>query len=375
MPVPLIAQQLYRLLAKVPLAYVRGIRAAYGAGGQKALLANVAERLTTLGFKDTKLVTQDPTDNTLMSAITRYEPSPEQVKQHSTVGFSRDPYLQILKTEAVEEPPAPMKGESHQDPRHLDPGLSSDEAATIRYALTTERNPRHLTGIAETLEPWFPVSASLLRMKAMLIEARVPMVEARSMNLVKEAHNTRNTHPQLPIIKQRFDEYARKAPVPDEVLRDEVKRAACAIADHREQDLGNVPSEIKNLARVIVRDVPFQDEKNKVGMLDRGLKFICPRSLRQAFPPDGKEGFVSPPALQLALAMCKPEWSGVAGRSERILSVYDKFGDRYLRTRMSPSQRTDLLKARNQMERAKRAIERRRWIEWYRRTQVSHGAP
>lgn len=368
---PFVLHQLYRLFMRIPMSYVTAVRSAHGTLGQKVLLENVKDRLGTFGFNDTKLVTQDPTDNTRFSAITRYTRPERRV---SLVSGTNEPYIQILRAEPVEEPPPPMKGEeSPRDPRLLDPGLSPDEAATIKYALLSERNARHLGGIAETLCPWFPVSASLLRVKSLLIEARVPMTEDVSARLIKEAHTESPPNPQLSSRISGLERYTTRSAWPREVVKDEVKRAASSFAGEPSEPLPNVPREIQDLARCLVREISFQDPKNKKHF-PNGLWIVDPQKIREVFPSDGSEGFVSPSALQLALAICKPEWSGISGRTERIVSAYDRFDEKQLQRRMSPMERVDMLKARNQMERAKRSLERRRWIEWYRRTQHSQEA-
>jgi len=49
----------------------------------------------------------------------------------------------------------------------LDAGLSPSEVEAVTYALSREGQPENLLGFASTMEPAFPLAASLLRARAM----------------------------------------------------------------------------------------------------------------------------------------------------------------------------------------------------------------
>lgn len=345
-------EQLYRLLVRVPLPYVEKIRKKYAPQGQKTLLTDIKDRLRLGGFSPL-LVTQDPTDNSLLTAIAR-----QSAADQRTNG-SVDPIVRVIHQEPVEEPlPSTALGQVKQDRPRGDNGLSEEEAQVVHHALMQERNPRHLSGLATSLEPFFPISASLLHAKAALIERRQIMDEAATKKFLESAcakiSSTQTvTSPDLTTKKQAFDAFVQASGSPPEVLRDEVKRAAVKLVDEPGDPsaLKDFPAPIVDLARVIVRDVPGETS----------LRMICPDSLRAALPPSSTDGFISPSALQLALAASKPDWSGVRSKDKLdtiMKSLKGKPG-------MNPQ---DLMKARNQLERAAKAIERRRWIEWYKRS-------
>lgn len=345
---------LLRLRVLVPISYVKTIREKYKENGQKVLLQDIQNRIHRLGFSDTLLVTQDPTNNSIFTVLSRRVSNPP----------AWDPIIQIQSSEYVEEPPQFVNSNNVSigaisDIRVLDPGLGQDEVMTIQKALLEDKNPRHLNGLASTLEPWFPVSASMLRAKAFLIESRLWMNPQQTLDFLKIIQVKRQPSIDAIAKSQIFDDFASKSTVPKAILRDEVKRAICRILDDsrnvEKMRLEGVPEPIVNLAKSIIFSVRSRDHTG-----GRKIRLVCPDTLRRTMPPDGTEGFVSPSALQLALASQKPAWARVETR-DRLPEIFATLD----RTKSSS---VDLDKARSQMERANRAIERRRWIEWYRRS-------
>ena len=345
--------QLYRLLVRVPLPYVEKVRTKYAPRGQKTLLADIKDRLRLSGFAPL-LVTQDPTDNSLLAAIARKPDS-----SPSSAPIQRDPIVRVIKQEPVDEPlVSTALGQVKQDRPRGDNGLSEEEAQVVHYALMNERNPRHLEGLASSLEPFFPISASLLRAKGLLIENRKVMDEGATKKFLESACKKSDTNPDVIAKKQAFETFAQSSGSPIEVLRDEVKRAALKMAEEANVPsakpppiLQHAPAPVLELARTIVRQVP--DNTN--------LAMICPDALKVSLPPKATDGFISPSAMQLALAASKPDWSGVSSKDKLDAVMQSLKG----KPGMNPQ---DLMKARNQMERAAKAIERRRWIEWYKRS-------
>jgi hypothetical protein len=133
--------------------------------------------------------------------------------------------------------------------------------------------------------------------------------------------------------------------------KDEVKRVACFMVEKdADTDVSRFPKEIVYAARLLLVEVLNQPEK---------LAVICPQRMNILFPGKPDDGFISPSAIQLALATSKPQSAGVfkAGQAPRL---YDSLLGA---DRKDP----DNLRARAQMERANRAIERRRWVDWFRR--------
>lgn len=349
---PTMTATLYRLLVRVPLSYVQEVRKQYGENGQKMLLKDIRSRIENMGWNKTLLATQDPTDNSLFTVLGRPGSSPT----------TQDNVIRILSTEPVEEPP--------EKPREkapiLDSGMTQEEANTVKQAFLTDQNPRHLCGLAQTLDPWFPISACLLYAKADLIERRVHMDEKGCLALLELVYAPVDREVEIAPRRQAFEAYAQASPVPLEILRDEVKRAAMTLACDPDSSLEKFPKPVGDLARslpiniasgVVPKICPATMEAQE------SLYVIAPRMMRAALPPNPqRDGFISPSALQLALATYKPEWSRVNDKRE-IGNVFEALSEKP----RSPTEARDLHKANSQMERAKKAIERQRWIAWYRR--------
>jgi hypothetical protein len=421
------AGELQRVSLRVPLGHVEAVRRAHGAAGQKALLANVGQRLLRLGYGEVLAVVEDPTDAEAFTAIARRTNDAFLL----TLPARSDAVVRIVRTDSVEEPPR-LPRESGI----LDPGLSQEELFTIRSALASDEDPRHLSGLATTLEPFYPIAASLLRAKAMLVETRNGMNaqrlahanQAAATSIARTAEGqapgmgasvlewmrgredgvgalqsvtqreTKGRWPEVQAMWAAFAPYtprtwygwdrmrvllrgkdtprtdaqlranlgacARRTNMPLEVIEDEVRRAACLMIEEpqnlfedgrtptmdplRRIQIAQFPPEVQEAARRIVREVGL------------GLWIVDPERLRAILPPNGREGFVSPSALQLSLAAGKPEIAGVQDRQKARAILQDLNADR-------GADRQRLLKAQAQMERANRAIERRRWIDWYQR--------
>lgn len=401
---------LYRFTIRVPLSYVKQVRAQYGEMGQKALLANVKARAArSLGLSDVKTTIQDPTNNELFTIVAR--PIPGQ-------GRMPDQVITLVKTEIVEEPPTLAKSPNLS----LEPGLSPDEAFAVRFALLSEDNPRHLAGFASTFEPYFPITASLLRTKSFLLECRAiknrtrlwesNQQVARNLerkfgqsvlkpcrnNLFQELHSYTHRYcpawqdiaqnwnslcrilPQAEWYKwsdairsqysidnlyRQLENWSLKSRIPMDTLKLGIKRAICLFidepslmfsapaTDYDRQRLAKLPPQVINIAKSMLVE-------NGIGVWTIDLnKYL------RLFPVDPKEGFVSPSALQLVLASQKPGWSGVK-RTDKIRGIFDDLNAPY------NDQGLNALKARDQIERANRAIERRRWVNWYHRLRQAY---
>src|SRR5262249_15064278 len=114
--------------------------------------------------------------------------------------------------------------------------------------------------------------------------------------------------------------------------------------------LDGIPPEVSRLAASTVREGP------------RGIRTIDPERMRAAVPPDGTEGYVSPSALQLALAAAKPGMSRVWNEDEAN-DLLRSFGDQP----RTYEKRIQQMRAKLAMERAMRTLERMRWVRWYGR--------
>ncbi len=346
---------LLRLYVAVPLAYVAAVRARVG---QRGLLADVQRRVEALGYKNTLLVTHDPTDNRLVTVLTRpSKPNPQPT----------DSVLTVTASEAVEEPPAGLFEAS--GPSYLsglrsyasnagpwDAGLNGEEIRTIQKALATETDPRHLTGLAGTLEPWFPVAASLLRVRAAALEPGSEFHEERDKPLEGFERAL-----------AEFRAYAKNANrqgYPDDVLRQEVLRAASQIVAESPlltEDVGpaGFPPPVAALAWRLVRASGSRRAGPQGGR--ELLRIVDGARVRKAFPPTGEEGFVSPSALKLAMATMKPKVAGIASAT-RAPSLFEEVEQAQGR---SPGDVLAAAKARAALEKADKTLQRRRWADWY----------
>ena len=352
--------QLYRAWVRVPLPYVKSIRASYGEAGQKVLLADVRARLLRLGFSETLLATQDPTNGEILTVLARRGPGP----------IGTDGIIHFLGSEPVEEPP---KAALAATLPAFDHGLAADETMALEKSILHDQNARHLAGLASTLEPSFPAAASVLRAKSDLIEKRVLMNEANSRRLVERAFQRPLPDQEKRIASARaaFESDAARSSIPLPVLRDGVRRAAIALLDDKNDPLQGHPASVQNLARALVTDhvefsvdsYPPLASSGSDGKRTDHLTLILPKAIALGLPPNEDDGFISPSALQLALAQQKPEWSKVssAGKVQSVIDTIEK------RATLQGKPFKDILKARNQIERAVKGIDRRRWVEWYRR--------
>lgn len=392
--------QLYRIDLAVSLEDVQRIRAAHGDKGQKALLREIEERLGRSGFSAVLAVMQDPTDNRVFRAVARFAaPAPPD-------------RLKILSLEEVEEPQARARG---VEGVQLDPGLTGDELWALRQALARESNPRRLYGLGQTFAPFFPVAMGLAYAKATLVEnqadahgrelekahrervaeldakgsLRPPMKRTPANDIAKllrnagarwpdveealgklrplafpwyddrelRAREKRNTPVPLEDAIRDYNAYATTLtasgkPLPITLPRDEVKRVACDVIAGQLDEVRKAPRPVRDLGFALVRDLGY------------GVMIVEAQELRTALPPAGDEGFVSPSALQLMLATFKPVFAGVSDKS-RIGTVMARLSS----AKVPPEQLRQHILAKNQIERAERALERQRWVDWHRRAE------
>jgi hypothetical protein len=317
------------------------------------MLADLQKRAESAGMTDVRLVMQDPTDPSRITLIGRKARS-------ATRDMGQSPIV-IEKYQEVEDPPtwpAVHALAISGDGLPVETGLSDDEARAVAVALASERNPRHLEGFAHTLDPFFPVAASLLRRQAILVE---PGADVRPDEGSVDLAAVGRARASL------------KSGLPTELLNIEIKRAASALSQGETPT--NIPMGILDLGAKTLRkthtclaalaDSPTGEPRG-MGQSPIGTRapvyVVDVEAMTLAAPPTGKEDFVSPTSLQLALAAGKPKVSGVA-RFEKARSLFAE-----LETgNVPPEDRMQLLLARSMLEKAQRALERRRWVEWYRK--------
>ena len=318
-----------RYRARVPLPYVQTFRERYGSDGQRAMLADVERRVRKDG--PVLLAMQDPSDPTTVTVLARG-------------GARSDDVVEVMSGEPVEEPSSWGLAFGPVDVP-LEPGMLDEEARAVSVALRIERNPRHLEGFAHTCDPYLPTAATLLRRRAAILE---PGVDARTDSRSANVDDARTA-------------LGNMAPtgLPTDLTNLEIKRTACALANG--EDAAGIPVSMIMVAQTTLTRTHTRLAEGGTGAREP-VYVIDHAAMLAVCPPTGNEVFVSPTAAQLALAQTKPRISGVA-RFERARSLFDELrrGD------VPPEDRMQLLLARAMLEKARSCIERRRWVEWYRK--------
>jgi hypothetical protein len=309
---------------------------ARSSGQQSALIADVTARLARAGAGDVRLVIQDPTDPARASALV------------SRVPTAADPAFRVVSFERV----ADVRLASASSPEasswlpRLDRGLTPAEAIAVGRALERETNPRHLAGFAGTFEPHFPVAASLLRSRAFEVEPG---------GYARHAANHRDVVVgQDAILRMRVGAIASLGEIglPVDVGLGEVRRLACRFVATGETlaPVQGTPIAISGLAAACIR--PSR----------AGWRLVDKGAIEAASPSPADAGYVSPAALQLAMAAAKPGSARVWNAS----AVPATFAG--LDARVSGPERVDQLRAKLAVEKADKTLQRQRWVRWYERT-------
>jgi hypothetical protein len=343
---------LRRLRLRVPAELVAGFRAL--PSGQRRFVSHVSDRVERLGYERPIAVLQDPSEPTRVVAIARPRvPYPQHVER--VWGWNQKPLRgqKPLIVESVEPVSEPGRHRRYSDPNGSetdDPGLLPEEIAAVRHALRNEHHPKHLRGFASTLDGWFPVAASLLR-------ARVAVLEPGSTLRLREGRaSPRASNAELDRAREGLRAFAYGTAAPEEIVRAATRRAACRLVEgDQDVSITGLPPPIALAARAIVR--PIGDYADGIV-----LRVVDASSARRVMPPTGREGFVSPTALQLALSMSKPEISMVSDREEALARghrIEDAAPPR------DPRERRDTMLAQAMLDKARRTLERQRWVAWY----------
>lgn len=322
------ADGLIRVIATVPAPHVRAFRA-QGLHGQKALLRDVQTRVARLGGSPAYVALQDPTDDRRFAVIVGSAPT-----------RLTDGVVQVLSYGSVA---APGNFTESENAPALDSGLAPDERATVWHALMHDTDPRHIGdgGLPAVLDPYYPASASLLRAKASLVNRPVCTTLVQCQRLLREALKDEGDA-EVDAARASFERFIRTTTLPVAVWRDKARAAISALTKDPRANLYSFPFPIQALARAVVRPL--------------GPVFIAPpKRLARALPSLPEDAFVSPSALQLALAMQKPKWSQVHGQIGAAVAGIQHGTASVARVR-----------AQHQLDRATKAIDRRRWVEWYK---------
>lgn len=132
------------------------LQSAVGASARR-----VSEEVAKLGFA-VLLCTPDPSAPLIFTCLCRRESNAD--------GFPQVPGMSVFQVQEVETPSVPKA--SLYSAKAIDAGLTEDEFQIVKQALLNEMNPKHLGGMATTFEPDYPIVSSLLRAKSQLVVMR-----------------------------------------------------------------------------------------------------------------------------------------------------------------------------------------------------------
>lgn len=350
--------------------------------GQARAERALSRELAGMGAGEVFLVTQDPSSPThrVWSALTARSPR----------SSSRGP-VRVVSVEDVEAPgPVPTLFRSES----LDHGLTRDDAAAIGRAVATENDPKRLEGLARSYDCDFPVAASVLRCKSRLetlarihnapvgrakIAGRTSPVPRGARALVG-ALSAAARELGAPGAFASYDAVFAEMPAvfPDKGA-EQGKRAAIGQMLLRRATLEPVGladgfgfgcAQLSSRPELCKLPPSALGEATKIGEESAalalsaarpegpGLMLVDPAISRVVLAHGPRP--VSRGALQMAHAMMRPEGSLVD--SPRSLS-------KDLRELGAAANRGDAmaLKARAEVERARRLLDRQNWIGWYRR--------
>lgn len=325
---------LTRIVVRLPGEYQQQIRLRYGADSQKLILQGVREALAEVpGVVSVLLVTQDPTEQEMFKVIVRGSP------QASTAANG---LVTVIASEQVSPTEVQRAEEFRPQFAPLDTGMTADDQAAFEKALFNNGNIRHLRGLAYSFEPTFAVSGSVLRAKADLAERRVHVTPDIAQNLLRAAWEPTAITAEPAKAAQKFM-VGYAAP---ELARDVALDSAAAFIQGDKPDAAAFA-----VGRFFVKEIPSNSGQQGIFLLD-------PHVVRQAFPLTGDEGYVSPSALELVQAETKPWVSGVLSSNKVLPRLSDV---------KNAGKNPQAIRAQAMLVKARRAIDRRRWIEWYRR--------
>jgi hypothetical protein len=349
------------------------------------LRAKRASDAKALGFSPVILAYADPTEPSQWTLLARWTgaraPGPV-------------PGAVVLSAEAVEEPPKPSARE--QVPG-LDADLLHEEVEILRHALAEDDDPKHLGGIAASFEPDFPVAAALLRAKAVLTLAG----KQRTKRCAACGRQARFESPeQLQSCSDACAENMKKGDVPSyEITLVALEKASSGLGPSvvemwrkfqpaleglgarvvpaREpppsaSEVVPDPDALRKVLAALVKDVSLmvkspEELSKELGVVEgivklaKSLVMVLPGGIALVRPALKLPRPVTPPsALVLAHAAMRPTLSRVAKPK--------KIGTR-LRDIRSEAKAGDLqgVMALEMLQRAEKAIDRRKWVDWHKR--------
>lgn len=393
----------YRLWLDVDPAYTTWWKAHAPSGvtPEAATREDLWERVQKTLHGKVLLVTRDPTSPNVFQVLVRaqgtYRPAPP---------------VRAVRLQQVQAPPeasAPSRVAGTSSP--LDPTLTEEEVEAVRQALVTDRNPKHLGGFAVTLEPDFPIAASLLRAKAMLCDyashgkRAAPAMQKRKEKLLTEARGLfgiefGEARGGLEALQSATAGLGADAARSWEMFADVLKAAEgfpsrsplarnhALVADSLRPKTREEAKDLRKAICELVKNAPTEGTKDLFELdpraLERGLRVgyyqavaarhcvreVAPgvrivdpqvyRLIDQEAPLDDLRP--SPTAAALVQAIQRPETAPVANPGKAVQRAREvvaraKQGD--------PEAR----KALEALDRAARSLARRRWVSWYKKNQ------
>jgi hypothetical protein len=359
----------YRVKASVDPLVIQRVRDNSAPELSQKLLANeLKTEMEIIGFPDVRLVTQDPTEPLVWNFIAGSD------GQKCLRTSSK---LVILSFEEVEEPPV-IKPHP-ESPSVLDSGIPYDEAHALAYALARDPDPRHLLAFAESFIPDFPIAVGLLLAKGRIVSAtkvakakvRVPVGELRRLTkgLGEEVQRMWGASGAI----DTRATFSRKLPVDIQQI---VKDTSALGQERLDKELRPL------LATMLITPVFIQSTSDQLSQRFKvspataraalastrmlgasGFGIIEPDILRRILP--GAPIPISATAINLVQASKSPFKAGVTNTS----MVTSRINDLNQRAQEGDPQ---ALLAKEHIARATKLLDRRKWIENYRRQEQTH---
>ena len=318
--------KLYRLKVVVHPRYQEIVKAQApvdrGVSPQSYLTEVLSEKLRRVGFSEIVLAMNDPTDNRGWTFLARSYDRPVLDTRYQS-----DPSFRFV---SISDPIAEPLIKTETPDTILDKGLTSGEVQAIQHALAYDNDPKHLGGFASTLETDYPLAAVILRIKAKLATARAAGLG------------------QSPLVKDDFEGTV------DLVC----SRNAVKLFREMTRGLGDSVEKM------------WTDYEPVTNALTAKHCDTLVRKIQTAKTEAANKGPLTPippAAIQLAYAQKRPQLSSVANVRKIVskmksISAAAEAGDE------------NGQKAKDVMSRAEKLLERRAWVEWYRRIESVQNA-
>jgi len=312
---------LHRIKVLVHPRYQEVIKSQKRSGSVQSYLTEVLkEKLRRLGFSQVLLATSDPTDSRCWTFLARSSGS--GIKRPS-----KGPFRIFSISAPLNEPPDLLPDLSlrevgeREDKSPLDDGLSPKEVEALIHALAFDDDPKHLGGFASTLDPDFPVASALLYVKAKLATARASGLGS-----------------------------------PDSSRKDDFEGMIDATCTR------NAMRSFRELTQDMGKDVQAMWTKYEpiANVMTGKHCEVLMKKIEDAKKKRARPSPIPTSAIQLVYAQKRPQLSHVSN----VKKIVPKLKAIHTSARAGEP---DGEKAKDILARAERLLERRTWVEWYRR--------